>query len=224
MMRVRVIGAGFGRTGTFSLKAALEQLGYGPCYHMSELFRQPDRAPLWEAAARGEPGDWDELLRGYAATVDWPGSAFYAELMEKYPDAPVILTLRDPESWYESVTNTIRRSPRPHPAGVDANPVSRANRSIIWQGIFEGAFEDRGRTISLYKQHVDEVVDRVPRDRLLLFQPAEGWEPLCRSLGVDVPVGRAFPHLNEGRAFRRASERARKLGSGSARGEANERR
>jgi hypothetical protein len=104
---MKVIGAGFGRTGTMSLKVALEQLGYGPCYHMVELFEYPDDVERWEAAVRGEPVNWKEILAGYRATVDWPGAAFYKELAERYPEAGVILTVRDPERWYESARNTI---------------------------------------------------------------------------------------------------------------------
>ena len=104
---MKVIGAGFGRTGTASLKAALEELGFGPCYRMSELFEHPEHVPLWEAARRGEPVDWEEIFYGYKATTDWPSGAFYAELMERYPDAKVILTVRDPDRWYESTRSTI---------------------------------------------------------------------------------------------------------------------
>src|SRR5919199_3150253 len=106
-MALEVIGAGFGRTGTMSLKVALEELGFGPCYHMTEVFANPKHVKFWEAAARGEPVDWEELFRGYRSSVDWPGAAFYEELMERYPDAKVILTVRDPDRWYESALNTI---------------------------------------------------------------------------------------------------------------------
>jgi hypothetical protein len=106
-MALEVIGAGFGRTGTKSLKAALEELGFDPCYHMSELFGHPEHVELWEAAARGKSVDWNELLGGYRATTDWPACSFYEELMQSYPDAKVILTLRDPNRWYESTYNTV---------------------------------------------------------------------------------------------------------------------
>lgn len=102
-----MIGAGFGRTGTSSLKVALEKLGFGPCYHITELFDHPEHVRLREPAVRGEPVDWEEIFHGYQATVDWPGAAFYEELMEKYPDAKVILTVRAPERWYASILNTI---------------------------------------------------------------------------------------------------------------------
>ena len=106
-MTLDVIGAGFGRTGTMSLKVALEELGFGPCYHMSEVFAHPEHVELWRAAAQGKEVDWEQIFGGYRATVDWPACSFYGELMEKYPDAKVILTVRDPQRWYESAYNTI---------------------------------------------------------------------------------------------------------------------
>src|SRR5690242_7699355 len=104
---LKVIGAGFGRTGTLSLKVALEELGFGPCYHMIEVFQYPEHAKLWEAATQGKPIDWDQIFANYQATVDWPGCTFYADLMARYPDAKVLLSVRDPETWYESVMSTI---------------------------------------------------------------------------------------------------------------------
>jgi hypothetical protein len=106
-MTLDVIGAGFGRTGTMSLKVALEKLGFGPCYHMSEVFAHPEHVESWRAAAQGKEVDWEQIFGGYRATVDWPACSFYGELMEKYPDAKVILTVRDPQRWYESAYNTI---------------------------------------------------------------------------------------------------------------------
>jgi Sulfotransferase domain len=106
-MTIEVLGAGFGRTGTMSLKVALEELGVGPCYHMIELFGHPEHVELWEAASQGKAVNWDELFSGYRATTDWPACSFYEELMEKYTDAKVILTVRNPDRWYESTYNTI---------------------------------------------------------------------------------------------------------------------
>src|SRR3712207_228473 len=106
-MAIEVIGAGFGRTGTMSLKVALEELGFGPCYHMIELFGHPEHVELWETASQGKPVDWEKLFSGYRATTDWPACSFYGELMQRYPNAKVILTVRDPDRWYESTYNTI---------------------------------------------------------------------------------------------------------------------
>src|SRR5712692_3824595 len=116
---LKIIGAGFGRTGTLSLKHALEELGFGPCYHMEELFDKPGVDAQWDAIVRGEPVDWNTVFKGYQATVDWPACAFYKALMQAYPDAKVLLTVRDPEKWYESVSSTIYqvsgRNPAPNP-------------------------------------------------------------------------------------------------------------
>ncbi len=101
---IKVIGAGLGRTGTLSLKAALEELGFSRCYHMTDVFAHLEHARVWDDAARGLPVDWDTLFQGYQATVDWPGCAFYEEFMRRYPDAKVILSVRDPERWYEART------------------------------------------------------------------------------------------------------------------------
>src|SRR5215211_8288973 len=105
-MSLEVIGAGFGRTGTMSLKVALEEVGFGPCYHMREVFAHPEHVELWRAATHGKPLDWEQIFGGYRATVDWPACTFYGELMERYPDAKVLLSVRDPEQWYESTRNT----------------------------------------------------------------------------------------------------------------------
>src|SRR5690606_21852220 len=120
-MSLSVIGAGFGRTGTLSLKLALEQLGFAPCHHMTEVFANPDQAATWLAAARGEAVDWDSLLEGYKASVDWPSCHFWRELAAHYPDAKVILSTRDPRRWYESISNTI--FPAMKAAASDEEPV-----------------------------------------------------------------------------------------------------
>ena len=213
---LRVIGAGFGRTGTLSLKAALETLGFGPCYHMVEVFAHPEHAPMWRAAA-GQPVDWHRLFAGYRATVDWPACAFYAQLMDAFPDARVILTVRDPERWYESARATIYRMR--NPGGGASGAAMRAMfmlgrllvprlrttpdmiNEVIWQGTFEDRFEDRERAIAVYQQHNEEVKRRVPPDKLLVYQVGQGWEPLCAFLGVDVPADTPFPHLNDRASF-----------------------
>jgi hypothetical protein len=193
---MKVIGAGFGRTGTLSLKLALEELGLGPCHHMSELFDKPERAPLWEAAFRGEQVDWGTLLEGFESTADWPSCTFYARLMEAYPEAKVVLTVRDPEEWYRSVRNTIYGSERDETPPPDEDPVHRMIRNLVWEGTFGGEVEDKQRAIATYLRHIEEVRDTVPADRLLVFDVREGWEPLCRFLEVEVPVGKPFPRVN----------------------------
>ena len=211
---MRVIGAGFGRTGTRSLKGALEELGFGPCYHMTELFGHPEHVELWDAAIRGEPVDWEGLFRDYEATVDWPGCSFHEELMRAYPDAKVLLSVRDPDRWYESAYNTIYRMSRTShlfylirlfsPRLGRAYPV--INR-LIWEGTFDGRFEDRGYAIEVFEGWNEEVKQRVPAERLLVYEVKEGWGPLCEFLGAAVPEGKPFPHLNDAESFRRMVRR-----------------
>ena len=215
---MRVIGAGFGRTGTTSLKAALEELGFGPSYTLGEVFRNPEHVRVWEAASgpAGEEVDWDGFLAGYEVAVDWPACAFYEKLIEAFPEVPVILTVRDPQPWYESTRSTIfglRRLTEgplpvraafaliapfvPGPAGA-----VRLADSLVWEGTFEGRFEDRTYALGVFERHNEAVRLRVPPQRLLVFDVGEGWAPLCDFLGVEVPDV-PFPRLNEAREMRR---------------------
>ena len=195
---MKVIGAGFGRTGTMSLKVALEELGYGPCYHMTEVFEHPEHVPLWEAATRGEPVDWEELFVGYQATVDWPGAAFYKELSERYPEARVILTVRDSERWYKSARNTIFNL-----QGAGSARAPQMAMELAGKRGFDADVEDRGRMIEAFNRWNEEVKKFVPAERLLVYEVKEGWEPLCDFLGVEAPKGKAFPHLNNSDSFRK---------------------
>jgi hypothetical protein len=211
---VKVIGAGFGRTGTSSLKAALEELLGAPCYHMFEVFEHPENAQTWLAGYRGEPVDWPQLLRGYAATVDWPACTFYPQLMDVYPDARVLLSVRDPERWYESTLNTIYSQPRRFREAIERGeldpnnpwllqrwPVVGMIDEIIWKGTFGGRFTDRDHAIAVFNRHNEEVKRRVPADRLLVFDVREGWGPLCAFLDLPVPPDKPFPHLNDSASF-----------------------
>ena len=199
-----------------SLKTALETLGFGPCYHMIEVFEHPEHVGFWEAAWRGGPVDWEALLGGYGATVDWPACTFYGELLERYPDAKVLLSVRDPERWYESTRNTIyeiskitagSRLSRAVFAFVGlfvpgVFVIGRMGHEIIWQGTFGGRFEDKAHAIEVFERHNAEVRQRVPPDKLLVYEVKQGWGPLCDFLGVerpDVP----FPHLNDTAQMRR---------------------
>jgi hypothetical protein len=203
---LRVIGAGFGRTGTYSLKAALEALDFGPAYHMSEVFDHGEHVPIWQAVADGHTIDWEELFAGYASAVDWPASAFYRELMERYPEAKVILTVRDPERWYESGRNTIFPG-EPHADDDGEAPSAewlaweRMVHTVVWDGVFDGRVADRAHAIDVFNRHIEAVKAHVPPGRLLVFSAAEGWEPLCAFLGVPVPEGEPFPRLNDTATF-----------------------
>ena len=211
---VKVIGAGFGRTGTASLKVALEELGYGPCYHMSEIFANPDHIKVWEAAMRGHPADWNRLFRDYRATVDWPGAAFYEELMERYPDAKVILTVRDSDRWYESARSTIYNiqnialSPVFSLAALFIPRLRHLRRAalmaadLVWKRTFDGRFEEREYAIKVFERWNKAVEKRVPAEKLLVYEVKEGWEPLCGFLGAKEP-DKPFPHLNSAAEMRR---------------------
>ena len=206
---MQVIGAGFGRTGTMSLKGALEELGFGPCFHMIDLIRDPVRVDLWADAVEDRPVDWHAVFDGYAATVDWPGCSFYEPLLEVFPDAKVLLTVRDPEAWYESTLRTIHAVQAAArggelAGGTQAPPSPRVMRvigSLIWDGTFEGRFQDREFAIGVFNRHNEAVKARVPAERLLVHEIRDGWEPLAEFLEVPVPAT-PFPHLNDTAAFR----------------------
>ena len=196
---MRLIGAGLGRTGTLSLKAALERLGYGPCYHMIEVLTAPERARHWLARTQSGSHEWDTIFAGYRATVDWPAAAFWRELIERHPDAKVLLSRRDADRWYDSVMHTI------YPV-MKQGPPARAPRvlrdfhemvyELIVERTFGGRLEDRTHAKRVYEEHNRAVIEAVPAARLLVYEPGDGWEPICRFLGVPVPDAE-FPHLND---------------------------
>jgi hypothetical protein len=196
-MTLSVIGAGFGRTGTLSLKHALEAIGLGPCYHMVEVFKNPD-APNWwyEAALDPAHADWERIFKGYNSTVDWPNATFYKELAAAYPAAKVILTERDPDDWFESTQATIFAERE----GMDPNaPFPRMIGKVIFE-LFDGRMRDKDHLISVYKAHNAEVRTVIPADRLLVYHVADGWAPLCDFLGVPVPEGET-PNVNSREEF-----------------------
>jgi len=196
-MTLSVIGAGFGRTGTLSLKHALEAIGLGPCYHMVEVFKNPD-APNWwyEAALDPAHADWERIFKGYNSTVDWPNATFYKELAAAYPAAKVILTERDPDDWFESTQATIFAERE----GMDPNaPFPRMIGKVIFE-LFDGRMHDKDHLISVYKARNAEVRTVIPADRLLVYHVADGWAPLCDFLGVPVPEGET-PNVNSREEF-----------------------
>ena len=196
-MPLSVIGAGFGRTGTMSLKLALDRLGFGPCYHMTEVFKNPKASGYWEAAADGKAVDWEEVFAGYGSTVDWPSATFYKQLADAYPDAKVILTDRDPEAWFASTQATIFSR---HFRDDTDDPWQRMVLKVIGD-LFDRRMTDKEKLIEVYKRHNDQVRRTIAPERLLDYQVSQGWEPLCAFLGVDVP-DEPMPKVNSTDDFR----------------------
>jgi hypothetical protein len=199
-MALRLVGAGVGRTGTHSLKLALERLLAGPCYHMLEVFGHPEHVPMWQAAANGDMPDWNDMLRDYVAIVDWPGASFWRELSEANPEAVILLSVRaDADAWYRSADKTIFEITRRPP------PPESAEWFAMWTDIarnrFTNQLEDRDAAVAAYERHNDDVRANAPADRLVEWKPGDGWEPLCAALGVDVP-DEPFPHVNTTDEFR----------------------
>lgn len=189
---MRVIGAGLGRTGTNSLKLALEHLLGAPCYHMFEVTQNDSHVPIWHAAALGEPVDWKALFDGYAAGVDWPVSAYWRELSELYPDSIILLSTRDPEKWWKSASETIFPSIlREHEDGHARRLMIRAMLSRH----FSADLTDKDRCIEAFNKHNEEVRRTAPPQRLVEWTASDGWGPLCKALGVPVPE-EPFPHTN----------------------------
>lgn len=195
-MGLKVIGAGYGRTGTASLKLALERLGLGPCHHMSEVLPSPERVALWTRIGAGEaaanPALWDQAFEGYNATVDWPSCTHWRELMTHYPDAKIILSRRDAAKWFTSVNETIL-NPDVN-AKVALSPMGPMLDGNIWK-LFDGRMDDREHMMGCFEKHCAEVLAGVPADRLLVFEAKDGWGPLCTFLGVEVP-DEPYPHVN----------------------------
>lgn len=195
---MKIIGAGFGRTGTVSLKQAFEHLGY-PCYHMQEVMKAYDRGHVeqWEAALRGDDVDWHALFAGYEATVDFPACVFYRELMAAFPDALVVLSVRDPERWWNSYSKLVGLVSKA--TWFNFVPMFRKFSAMnlhLVDYVFAGSLE-KDDSIARYLRHIEEVKATVPGERLLVYSVTEGWEPLCRFLGHPVP-DRRFPHANAG--------------------------
>ena len=203
-MALKVIGAGFGRTGTLSMKAALEQLGYDKCHHMMEVFSSGDQVDHWHAIGQGADPDWDAVFNGFEASVDFPSSGYWRELAAYYPDAKIILTTRSFDSWYASASETIYAISKAMPRWTRLIPRPRKIKQMvygtIWDRVFDGQFEDKGATQKIFEQHEADVKAAFPSDKLLVFHPKEGWEPLCEFLGKPVP-DMPFPNVNDRASF-----------------------
>jgi hypothetical protein len=196
-MSIKVIGPGFGRTGTASMREALNILGFGPCHHMAEVMANEDQKRRWRALAQGAAPDWGQLFEGYSSCVDWPSAHYWRELVAFYPQARVILTYRSPETWWASFEQTIlvgvNQSTDPESLGL----------ALIAKQVFGGRPSDRAHAISLYEANVRAVMETVPPERLLVHQPSDGWEPLCAHLGAPMPT-QPYPSRNSSSDFRSA--------------------
>ena len=198
---LEVIGAGFGRTGTMSLQRALEILGFGPCYHFTEVLRR-SHASTWLKVLDGKPANWDHIYTGYKATVDWPGVMYYRELADHFPDARVILTVRDPADWHASICaallplrgTLVRWLPW-------TGKLARLTDQVIWQGTFAGRAAEREFAVARFEQHNRKVRESIAADRLLVLDVRDGWPPLCRFLDCEVPDV-PFPRTNSRHSIR----------------------
>jgi hypothetical protein len=202
-MSLAVIGPGFGRTGTMSLKLALELLGFGPCHHMEEVFAHPEQVPHWQAVAAGRPVVWDEVFAGYRSQVDWPGAQSWRELAAAYPQAKVVLSVRPEASWWTSFSATIGAL-IDAPDQVPLPPHIRTMLSVAIELVQVQTFgcppTDREGVLAAYHRRTAEVRAAIPSERLLVFDVTEGWAPLCRFLDVPVPDA-PFPRVNSTEQF-----------------------
>jgi len=201
-MDLKVIGSGFGRTGTMSLKLALEALGFGKCHHMEEVFGNPWQVPYWQAAVRGEIVDWHHLFADYGASVDWPSAHYWRELAATFPEARVIHTVRSSESWWASYSETIMGFLKIGVTQEDgiARDMSEWCVRAIGEQTFGGAFTDRESGLRALERRTEDVKAAIPADRLLIFDVKQGWDPLCDFLGLPVPET-AFPRANDRSEF-----------------------
>jgi hypothetical protein len=200
-MGLQVVGAGLGRTGTHSLQLALQQLLGGRCYHMIEVFGRPDDIPIWHAAVNGDMPDWNEFLAEYNAAVDWPACSFWRELLAENPDAMVLLSSRDTDGWWTSVSNTIFNiADLDMPVG-DAAAAQKAMALDMFTKTFTPNWQGETEAKRAYERHNADVRASVPADRLIDYRPGDGWEPICEKLGLPVPSD-PFPHVNTTDEFR----------------------
>lgn len=182
-MTLKVIGTGFGRTGTDSMREALEILGFGACHHMRELLQDPEHGRLWKAVTAGAPPDWDLLLGNYKSCVDWPSAYYWPQLIKAFPEARVVLTWRTADSWWTSFEQTLLPIIQSHVESEE----SPKNEQLLATRVFQDKPLNRAHCVAVYEANVAAVKEQVPADRLLVHAPGDGWEPLCEHLGVLVP-------------------------------------
>lgn len=216
-MPLKIIGAGFGRTGTSSVRHALGELGYN-CYHMSEVLFRPEKKgdidfwrKAWEAEDRSTI-DWARFYQDYDATIDFPGSAFWKELAEIFPESKVILTHhpKGPDGWYDSTISTIYGGMGPAGSTEFGRKVNALMNDLVWQGTLHGTMDDRDAAIARYNAHTEEVKDTIPAERLLVFSADQGWEPFAEFLGVTGKSG-PFPRENDREAMSRTVARLKRM-------------
>lgn len=188
-MTLRVVGAGLPRTGTASLRAALEHLLGRPCYHMMELIENLGHVSTWHGALRGDMPDWSAFLSGYGATVDWPASAFWREISACFPEAIVLFSVRDADSWWESVSRTVFSGFTP------LSPGWKAMMDDLGAMRFTAETDVREAAVEAFHRHNAAVRETVPPERLVEWRGGDGWDPICAALGVAVP-DHPFPHIN----------------------------
>lgn len=210
---MKVIGSGLGRTGTYTLKFALEELGFGKCYHMLELFQNPSGVEYFRQAEKGFSVNWNELFNGYSSAVDYPVARYFRQLADYYPEAKIVHTLRDPEEWFHSATETIfmvnqmplkifMRFGIRFPFRKEIRrrfPVLRYNRMLMRKE-FGNNVRDKAEVIRRFEQHTENVINHFPSSRLLVFDTKQGWDPLCKFFNVAVPNA-PFPHFNKRKDF-----------------------
>jgi hypothetical protein len=204
-MPLEIIGSGLGRTGTKSLQTALNMLGFGPCYHMIEVFQDKERkVPQWIEASKavdgGENADWEAVFDGYRSSVDYPGAAYWRELVSRYPQAKVIHTVRDPEAWFESTQATIFR-----PGGVALSAFAEGGQmAVFFRSFLRGGLidhlHDHDFLVDYFRCHTEKVKAAIPPERLLIYEARDGWEPLCDFLDVRTPA-EPYPSENSRAEF-----------------------
>lgn len=200
---MKVIGCGFGRTGSMSMKIALEQLGVGPCHHMDEVIANPaEQLPYWLAASKGEKINWNDALKGYESCVDWPTAAYWPVLAKHFPEAKILLTTRSAESWYNSISKTIFKimGDATNASGNEPNPFGEMLQHMILENTFKGDITDRDHCINVFNKNVQAVKDSFSGNKLFIYNIGDGWEGLCKWLDVPVP-DIPFPRTNNQQEF-----------------------
>ena len=200
-MTLRVVGAGLGRTGTHSQKLALEQLLGGPCYHMIEVFGRPDDISVWHRAIDGDLPDWEAFFSGYRAAVDWPACAFWRELSDTFPDALVLLSTRDVDSWWTSASSTIFEVLAGEQSVEEIRGGQQSMATDLFSKRFSPLWQDEHEAKAAFVAHNEAVRAAIPKERLVEWQPGDGWDPICNALGLPSP-DEPYPHVNTTADFR----------------------